>query len=149
MIESAIDAVEFAAYRLGGAVLLGSLSLDNAMAWAAHGYIVNRHDDGGYWSVLTKADWRIRIGKKPSDAGCSIEYDGIENVAVYEEVLKRSVRRGYDFVHGTRKPAEEFFIMDTMASASGLIGLLSMMRVLVESPSGFSMTVFLSQHTQH
>jgi hypothetical protein len=149
LIVAAVDAVEFAAYRLGGAVLLGSLKLDNSAAWAAHGYLINQRDAGGSWSVLEKPEWRIRIGQKPDAAGCSIEYDGLENVAVYEEVLKRSLRRGYEFAHGSRKPAEEFFIMDTMASESGLIGLLSMMRVLIDSPTGFSMTVFLSQHTQH
>jgi hypothetical protein len=149
LIETAVDAVEFAAYRLGGAVLLGSLSLDNYLAWAPYGYVANQRDAGCCWSVLEKTDWRIRIGKKPDAAGCSLEYNGLENVAVYEEVLKRSLRRGYEFVHGSRKPAREFLIMDTMAAESGLIGLLSMMRVLVDAPTGFSMTVFLSQHTQH
>jgi hypothetical protein len=148
-MNEAVDAIEFAAYRLGGAVLLGKLPMNNAIAWAAHGYIVGQRDQNGSWSVLQKPDWTIRIRLMDSNQGCSVEFNGVSSVEIYEEVLVRARRRGFEFVYGERKPAEDMFIMDTLASESGLIGILSMMRVLVESPSGFSMTVFLSQSTQH
>ena len=146
-----MDAVEFAAYRLAGGVLLGTLDLTNLGAWARHGYVANQREIGqdSVWAVLETAEWNIRVGQKAPEGGCFIEYLGSNSVAVYEEVLSRAQMRGYEFVHGERKPPDDFFVMDTLASETGVIGILSMMRLLVDSPTSFSITTFLGQTTQH
>jgi hypothetical protein len=137
-----VQDVEWAVYEVCPLMFDGKLKLDDAKALDKLGFRRVPLDEEGEWAALSDRPYSLTIGKGGENPGCRIRYSGADSVALYEELLTRALKRGFEFPDGARKAKEDQFVMDTLATGDGPIMIISMFRIALPGADGFAMTVF-------
>ena len=118
----------------------GSLDFQNAVNWKQRGLSLGAPDKSGTRQILKAKDFSIAIRTNETNQVCHVTYSGPDSEMLYETGLQRLQQKGYAFVQGERKSPEAEFMMDTLATETGPVGVVTMFRVHIVPNTRYIMT---------
>jgi hypothetical protein len=125
-------------------VFEGSLNFADSKVWRDFDLKLGPPDKDGNREVLRGSGYSIHLGANHTGQVCHVKYVGPNSAALYEQALERLRNRDFVFVNGERAAPEKEFLMDTLATESGPVAIVTMFRIHVVPPTSFIMTAMAS-----